>query len=324
MFLYQEKGGKMKKNFSFLFMFFALSVFAQQRIGYIDSQKILTTYSRAQEIRSEFDNQVKEWKDEINRRQQELERLQKNLQSQSFMLTEEARLRKIEELQKKKVELENYVSGIYGKDGRAESLNQELMQPLLAEIDTVVSEIAEEEEFSYILDASTGVVIYADDIYDITDRIIETLNRKHMPGITGEEVEYYVFQFKDVDSDSKSMNLGSRIKMLILTGLRDLGGSFKIIESVDLSNATTSLAIDNEEDVSEDTDVAVQFLNISDINFVIIGKVWVETGNIFFEYSIVDKEDGKAVVTNEVDVGVEDNLTESIEEVITQVAALYK
>jgi outer membrane protein len=314
----------MKKNFSFLVMFFALSVFAQQRIGYIDSQKILASYSRAQEIRSEFDNQVKEWKNEINRRQQELERLQKNLQSQSFMLTEEARLRKIEELQKKKVELETYVGGIYGKDGKAESLNQELMQPLLAEIDTVVSEIAEEEEFSYILDASTGVVIYADDIYDITDRIIETLNRKHMPGITGEEIEYYVFQFKDVDSDSKSMNLGSRIKMLILTGLRDLGGSFEIIESVDLSNATTSLAIDNEEDVSEDTDLAVQFLNISDIDFVIIGKVRVETGNIFFEYSIVDKEDSKAVVTNEVDVGVEDNLTESIEEVITQVAALYK
>lgn len=305
-------------------MFFALSVLAQQRIGYIDSQKILASYSRAQEIRKEFDSQVQEWKNEVNRRQQELEKLQKNLQSQSFMLTEEARLRKIEELQKKKVELENYVSGIYGKDGKAESLNQELMQPLLAEIDTVVSEIAEEEEFSYILDASTGVVIYADDIYDITDRIIETLNRKHMPGITGEEIQYYVFQFKDTDSDSKSMNLGNRIKMLILTGLRDLGGSFEMIESVDLSNTTTSLAIDDEEEVSEDPDMAVQFLNIADIDFVIIGKVWVETGNIFFEYSIVDKENGKAVVTNEVNVGVEDNLTEKIEDVITQVAALYR
>ncbi len=314
----------MKKSFNFLFVFFALSVFAQQKIGYIDSQKILGSYNRAQEIRNEFDSQVKEWKNEINRRQQELERLQKNLQSQSFMLTEEARLRKIEELQKKKAELENYISEIYAKDGKAESLNQELMQPLLAEIDTVVSEIAEEEEYSYILDASTGVVIYADDIYDITNRIIETLNRKHMPVVAGEEIEYYVFQFKDVDSDSKSMNLGSRIKMLIFTGLKDLGGSFEIIQSADLSNATTSLAIDDEEEVSEDPSIAVQFLNIADINFVITGKVWVETGKIFFEYSIVDKEAEKAVVTKKVNVGVEDNLTESIEDVITQVATLYR
>jgi len=314
----------MKKSFNFLFVFFALSVFAQQKIGYIDSQKILVSYSRAQEIRNEFDNQVKEWKNEINRRQQELENLQKNLQSQSFMLTEEARLRKIEELQKKKAELENYVSGIYGKNGKAENLNQELMQPLLAEIDTVVSEIAEEEEYSYILDVSTGVVIYADDIYDITNRIIETLNKKHMPGITGKEVEYYVFQFKDVDSDSKSMNLGNRIKMLIFTGLKDLGGSFEVIKSADLSGTMTSLAIDDEEEVSETPSLAVQFLNTADIDFVITGKVWVETGNIFFEYSIVDKKEEKAVVTKEVNVGVEDNLTERIEEVITEVATLYR
>jgi len=314
----------MKKSFNLLFVFFALSVFAQQKIGYIDSQKILVSYSRAQEIRNEFDNQVKEWKNEINRRQQELENLQKNLQSQSFMLTEEARLRKIEELQKKKAELENYVSGIYGKNGKAENLNQELMQPLLAEIDTVVSEIAEEDEYSYILDASTGVVIYADDIYDITNRIIETLNKKHMPGVTGKEVEYYVFQFKDVDSDSKSMNLGNRIRRLILTGLSDLGGSFEMIKSADLSGTMKSLAIDDEEEVSETPSLAVQFLNTADIDFVITGKVWVETGNIFFEYSIVDKKEGKAVVTKEVNVGVEDNLTESIEEVITEVAILYR
>ena len=314
----------MKKSFNIIFMFFALSVFAEQRIGYIDSQKILASYSRAQEIKNEFDNQVKEWKDEINRRQQELERLQKNLQSQSFMLTEEARLRKIEELQKKKVELENYVGGIYGKGGKAETLNEELMQPLLAEIDTVVSEIAEEEEFSYILDASTGVVIYADDIYDITNRIIETLNRKHMPGVVGEEVEYYVFQFKDVDSDSKSMNLGKRVKGLILAGLKELGGSFDLIQPADLTGAITSLSIDDEEEVSEDASLAIQFLNISDIDFVITGKVWVETGNIFFEFSIIDKKEEKVVITKEVDVGVEDDLTESVEEIITQVATLYK
>ncbi len=314
----------MKKSFNFLFVFFALSVFAQQKIGYIDSQKILVSYSRAQEIRNEFDNQVKEWKNEINRRQQELENLQKNLQSQSFMLTEEARLRKIEELQKKKAELESYVSGIYGKNGKAENLNQELMQPLLAEIDTVVSEIAEEDEYSYILDASTGVVIYADDIYDITNRIIETLNKKHMPGVTGKEVEYYVFQFKDVDSDSKSMNLGNRIKTLISIGFGDLGGSFEVIKSADLSGTMKSLAIDDEEEVSETPSLAVQFLNTADIDFVVTGKVWVETGNIFFEYSIVDKKEGKAVVTKEVNVGVEDNLTERIEEVITEVAILYR
>lgn len=316
----------MKKNFKFLFILFALPLYAEQKIGYIDSQKIISQYQKAQEIRKEFDSKVKEWKDEVSRRQEELEKLQKSLQTQSFMLTEEARLRKIEEMQKKKTELESFINEIYRKDGKAEVLNRDLMQPLLQEIDTVVSEIAREDEFSLILDSSTGVVIYADEIYDITSRIIETLNRKYLPEYKGEKIEYYVFKLKEEDADSKSRGFGGRIKNLILLSIKEgLGGSFEIIKSADLSSAQNSLAIENEEEVSSDVALAVQFLNMSGIDFVVIGRVWVETGNIFFEYSIVDKKKEQAVVTEKVDVGVEENLDSQVaEKVISQIAKLYK
>ncbi len=316
----------MRQNFKFLFAFFALTLFAQQKVGYIDSQRILMEYKKAQEIRSEFDKKVREWKEEVSRRQVELEKLQKNLQSQSFMLTEEARMRKIEELQKKKTELENYVNEIYRKEGKAEVLNKELMQPLLQEIDTVVSEIAQEEEYTYILDASTGVVIYADDIYDITDRIIEALNRKHAPQVEGEKTEYYVFKFKEEDSESKSRTLGVRIKRLISVKIQEsFGTSFREILPSDLSSAESSLAIDDEEEVSSNAPLAVQFIDVSGIDFVLIGRVWMVTGNIYFEYSIVDKKEERIVFTKEVNVGVEENLTERIAvNVMPEIAKLYK
>ena len=64
---------------------------------------------------------------------------------------------------------------------------------------------------------------------------------------------------------------------------------------------------------------------MSGVNFVVIGRVWVETSNIFFEYSIVDREKEQAVVTEKVDVGVEENLQDKIaEEVIPEIAKLYK
>ena len=315
----------MRISFRFLFVFLALSLFAEQKIGYIDSQEILAKYQRAQEIKEEFQSKVNEWKEEVNRRQQELEKLQKSLETQSFMLTEEAKMRKIQEIQQKKAELENYINDVYKKDGKAELLNKELMQPLLAEIDTIVSEIAEEEEFTFILDASTGVVIYADDMYDITERIIENLNRKYMPEVSGEEVEYYIFRLKEEGADSKSRKLGTRIKNLIFTGMDGLGELFKQIKVDELNAARTSLAIEDEEEVSDNVSLAVQFLNVSGVDFVVIGRVWVETGNIFFEYSIVDKEKEQAVVTEKVDVGVEENLQDKIaEEVIPEIAKLYK
>lgn len=316
----------MKINFRFLFVFFALPLFAEQKIGYIDSQKILEKYSKAQDIRNEFQSKVNEWKNEVNNRQRELEKLQKSLETQQFMLTEEARMRKIQEIQQKKADLENYINDVYRKDGKAETLNKELMQPLLQEIDTIVSEIAEEEEFDFVLDASTGVVLYADDMYDITDKILEALNRKYMPEVAEDEkIEYYIFTFKEEDADSKSRTLGTRIKNLIFLGARQLKDPFEEIKSEDLASAKSSLAIQDEEEVSESVSLAVQFLNMSGVDFVVVGRVWVETGNIFFEYSIVDKKEEKAVVTEEVNVGVEENLNDKVaKEVIPEIAKLYK
>jgi Skp family chaperone for outer membrane proteins len=318
---------KMRLNIRFLFIFLTVSLFAQQKIGYLDSQEILSKYDKADEIRKEFQSKVNEWKEEVDRRQQELEKLQKSLetQAQAFMLTEEAKMRKLQEIQQKKSELEKFINDIYRKDGKAEALNKELMQPLLQEIDTIVSEIAKEEELAFVLDASTGVVIYADEMYDITDKILQALNKEYMPGVEGEEVEYYVFQFKEEDADSKSRKLGNRVRNLILAALSDLGASFEYILPDNLTSAKTSLSIDDEEEVSENVSLAVQFLNMSGVDFVVIGRVWVETGNIFFEYSVVDKEKEIAVVTEEVDVGVEENLRDKIaEEVIPQIANLYK
>ena len=316
----------MKINFRFLFVFFALSLFAEQKIGYIDSQEILEKYQKAQEIRTEFQNKVNEWKKEVNRRQRELEKLQKSLETQSFMLTEEARMRKIQEMQQKKADLEDYINDVYKKDGKAETLNKELMQPLLQEIDTIISEIAEEEEFDFVLDASTGVVLYADDMYDITNKILEVLNKKYLPEVAeGEEIEYYIFKFKEEDADSKSRTLGTRITTLISLGTSELKDPFEKIKSEDLASAKNSLAIQDEEEVSENVSLAVQFLNMSGVDFVVIGRVWVETGNIFFEYSIVDKKEEKAVVTEKVDVGVEENLNDKVaKEVIPEIAKLYK
>ncbi len=316
---------KVRLNIRFLFILFAVSLFAEQKIGYLDSQEILSKYDKAEEIRSEFQSKVNEWKQEVNRRQQELEKLQKSLETQSFMLTEEAKMRKLQEMQQKKAELESFINDIYRKDGKAEVLNKELMQPLLQEIDTIVSEIAKEEELAFVLDASTGVVIYADEMYDITDRILQALNKEYMTGAEGDEVEYYVFRFKEEDADSKSRELGNIIRNLLLVALNDLGASFEYILPENLTSAKTSLSIDDEEEVSDNVSLAVQFLNMSGVDFVIIGRVWVETGNIFFEYSIVDKEKEIAVVTEEVDVGVEENLRDKIaKEVIPQIANLYK
>ncbi|MEA1912672.1 MAG: OmpH family outer membrane protein [candidate division WOR-3 bacterium] len=312
----------MKRYWTLVFILLTLPALAEQKIGYIDSQRVLSEYKGAAEIKSRYEQKISEWRNKAENLKNEIQKLQKSFQTQSLMLSEEAKLRKAQEIEKKQQEYQQFIQSVWGQGGEAERLNQELMQPLLREIDTLLTKIGKEEEYSVILDASSGAVVYADDLLDITDRVIESLNRKYLPVETTGKIKYYVFKFKEEDSESKSSNLGGRIKNLITTSIEGIGG-YEQIEPVPLKNAKNSLGILREEEITE-TEVS-QILNMTDGDFIVMGRVWMETGNIFFEFKAVDKKKGQAVITKTVDVGVEENLTKRIpEQVVPEIGSYYK
>lgn len=305
----------MKKVLIFIALITVIPLYAEKKIGYIDSQRILQEYRGAKEIQKRYEEKVNQWKNEVDALKEEIQKLQRSLQTQNMMLSEEAKMRKMREIQEKQRQYQEYVQRIWGQGGEAEQLNQELMQPLLQEIDTLISNIGKEEGYTMILDASAGSVVYADDTLDITDRVLEALNRKYMPEESVEgKIEYHVFTFNETDSDSKSMNLGSRIKNLIATILEGVGG-YEKIESSDLNNAKNSLGILREEEVTESQ--AQEILDITDGDFVVLGETWVDGGDIYLKFNVIDQKQGVSVINKEVKVGVEDNLQDKISEEVT-------
>ncbi len=64
-----------------------------------------------------------------------------------------------------------------GPQGEFYKKNLELTQPLYDKIDQVIQKIGQAEGYDYILDVVQGVVLYAKPEYDITDRVLEELNK---------------------------------------------------------------------------------------------------------------------------------------------------
>lgn len=311
----------MMRKYSIFLILLALSLFSQNKIGFIDSQRVLNEYRGAAEIKRRYEQKVVEWKDKAENLKKEITNLREALQTQSMILSEEAKLRKVQEIENKEIEYQQFVQSVWGANGEAEALNRELMQPLLREIDTLITKIGDEEGFAIILDASSGALVYADDEMDITDRIIEFLNRKYLPEAT-ERIEYYVFKFVEEDADAKSRDLGARIKNLTNIAIKNSGG-FKEIEPEPLNNAKSALGIIREEDI--DVKSAIELLRITDGNFIVIGRTWLEGGFIYLEFTLVDKAQEDAVITETVEVGVEKNLTDVIpEKVVGKIVNYYK
>ena len=55
--------------------------------------------------------------------------------------------------------------------------NQELFQPIIKKINDVIAKVGAEEEYDMIFDASSGALLHALPKYDLTERILEELNK---------------------------------------------------------------------------------------------------------------------------------------------------
>lgn len=158
-------------------MVFWNNSYAQSKIRYINSQRILSEYNGAKDIQKKLDEIRAGYETEYNRMLQEYNQLAKEIQSQSLLLSPEKKAEKQKQAQTLGAKLEKYRSEKLGPQGEFYKKNLELTKPLYDKIDKVLQKIGKEQGYDYILDVVQGVVLYAKDEYDITTQVIEELNK---------------------------------------------------------------------------------------------------------------------------------------------------
>lgn len=154
------------------------SAFAQLKIGYVDSQKILANYKEAVDAQKKMDAQNAKWQQEMQDMQKQLKDLQDQLDAQSLLLSDAKKEEKQKEIQDLYLKIQKYQMQKWGQQGELYQLNQKLMQPIIQQINKVITKIGEEEKFDYVFDTVQGNIVYASkDQPDLTDKVLEELNK---------------------------------------------------------------------------------------------------------------------------------------------------
>lgn len=151
---------------------------AQSKIGYVDSQVILTSYPAAVDVQTKLEEENEEWGREMQRMNDELRRLRDELDQQSLLLSGAKKDEKEEEIQTLVTQIQQYQNQKWGQQGEYFRRQEELMRPILDMINAVIHRVAEEEECDFILDSVQGNILYAQDKYDYTDRVLEELEKE--------------------------------------------------------------------------------------------------------------------------------------------------
>lgn len=153
-----------------------LTVQAQQKIGYIDSDLILQNVPEYASVQQNVDRLAQEWEAELDKMQQDADNLFREYQARELLYTSEERKRKQEEIIQKEEEIEQYRLRHFGPEGELFKQQEQLMRPIQERILEAIEEVASTEGYDYIFDKHGDFLfLYAREQFDVSLYVLEEL-----------------------------------------------------------------------------------------------------------------------------------------------------
>ncbi len=151
----------------------------QQKLGYVDSQVILTQYPEAIKAQGDLDALTNKWSAHLDSMNQELQQMYSDYQKQANTMPEDKKLSTQQNIIQKQQQVENFRKEKFGQQtGEIYKKQEEIFNPVKDKIYKAISEVAKEENMQFVFDKSGDIILlYADPEYDITYKVLDKLKR---------------------------------------------------------------------------------------------------------------------------------------------------
>lgn len=145
------------------------------KIGYINSQEIIQEAPGAQQARQQLEQQLTEYRQEVQQMGEELQDQIERYEQQQMTLSEEARQQRQEEIRQKQQEYQQRVQQLEDQAARRQ---QEVVAPIMQQINTVIEDIRREGSYTVIFDVAAQGIVAADPGLDLTAEVIRRLKEQ--------------------------------------------------------------------------------------------------------------------------------------------------
>jgi len=166
-----------KLNLIFVILFlFSVSISAQLKVAYVDSDTIMDQYADAQDAQKKLDALVAEWQDQLSKLDREFKVKYDDYEKRKLIMSEQKRVDTERELVKMEDNIAKFRKEKFGASGELFKKQEEIMKPIQNKVFNVIQEVAKKEGYDFIFDRSGDVLfLYAKDEYDLTKVIIDKL-----------------------------------------------------------------------------------------------------------------------------------------------------
>ena len=144
------------------------------RLAFVDLRKAVFSSREGKAAQQEFADLEKKKLEALRPLRDELHRLEEEVEKQKYLITEEALQERQLEIMKRRRDLERDIRGAED-DLQLEQVR--LLQPIQKKIAKVVEDLGKEKGFTMIVDKNTRGIVYTDKSLDVTELVVERLNK---------------------------------------------------------------------------------------------------------------------------------------------------
>ena len=174
----------MKRLFliSAILLFFSVSLTAQTanvKVGDVDSQVPLNQFPPAVKAQSDLDAMIQGWNKKIDSMTVALQQAYQSYQQQAETMTPDARATQEQAIVQQQQKLDQFRQSKYNQQNGELYLKQEqMLGPIKEKVFDAIDKVAKEEGMNFVFDKAGDVVLlYADQEFDITFKVLDKLKR---------------------------------------------------------------------------------------------------------------------------------------------------
>ncbi|MBQ8704608.1 MAG: OmpH family outer membrane protein [Bacteroidales bacterium] len=176
----------MRKTLSILLLLVALTpVVWAQKYACVNTDYILKSIPDYASAQKRLDKYVADWTKELQDKQDELDAMHADYEQENYLLPDNLKKRRQEELKEKEQELKALQRQRFGADGDLDKKRAELLKPVQDRVYATIERIAHEKNYAFIFDkAASATLLFSNKKYDISDEVLELMGYK--PGAATE------------------------------------------------------------------------------------------------------------------------------------------
>lgn len=166
----------MKRTFLSIILVLILTSLQAQKVGYVDTDYILSKLPEYSDAQSQLDAISAEWQAQMEKKYQLIDQMYMDLQAEEILLTDDMKKKRMEEIKTKESEALEYQRKKFGLEGELFAERQKLIKPIQEKVYKAIKEVARASGYAIMMDkAGTTTLIYTNPKYNKSDAVLKKL-----------------------------------------------------------------------------------------------------------------------------------------------------